>query len=400
MDRRRFLLECGRAVPAFCLLSGALGCKGSGDGHKSPESFNRPSGDTPPGGNLFEAARTHDVLGRHPTSYYEKLDAGRVKCTVCPWDCEMTEGQRGTCGVRVNEGGAVSALTHGLVCDLQVTDVSRFPLTCQIEQPVLAVGLFGCSFDCDFCLSLPRPVDFPRPEEYPMLDLSPEQVVDKALELGCGWLGLGYFEATVNHEFALDISRLAHERGLKVMMDTNGFVHPRPLQELLEHVDVVWFGLKGFSEEVYREICHGKLAPALDTIKVIEDSGTFLGLNLLLFPMSIEPKSSVEKGLDWLAENVDRDTMINVTGFVPARRMRAMPFTPEKFVKDVTARARSAGFRYVMYVDAARGVVRPGHVPCYQCGKTIIERRPDGRYTRHIADGLCTYCGAAIRLPG
>jgi len=341
MDRRRFLLECGRVAPSFLLIPGALSCKMK---QKKIDPFLEPARTENSGERLFGDARPHGELARHPSSFFQKLDAGRVKCTVCPWDCELSDGERGTCGVRINEGGSVFSLSHGLVCDLRVTDLSGFVTLCLIEKPVLFVGLFGCSFDCEFCLSLTGPIDFPRPEDYSTLLMGPEQVVDKAQELGCEWLDLGYFEPTVSYEFALDICRLAHERGLKVMMDTNGFVHPRPMKELLQYVDCVWLGLKGFSAEVYRDLCLGRLDPVLDTIKLIDDSSTYLGINLLLFPLEIEPMSSIERGLGWLAENVELDTIINLNGFVPSRRMRNMPLTPEKYVDDVIREAGKAGF--------------------------------------------------------
>ena len=39
--------------------------------------------------------------------YYEKLDGKKVQCHLCPYNCLISDGGRGACGVRVNKLGTL-----------------------------------------------------------------------------------------------------------------------------------------------------------------------------------------------------------------------------------------------------------------------------------------------------
>jgi len=44
--------------------------------------------------------------------FYEKLENGEVKCRLCPWNCKISQGERGVCGVRENREGTLYSLSY------------------------------------------------------------------------------------------------------------------------------------------------------------------------------------------------------------------------------------------------------------------------------------------------
>ena len=62
------------------------------------------------------------------TSYQRPVDQGRVQCLLCPHLCRLREGQRGACGVRINEGGEVRALNYGRVTSVALDPTEKKPL--------------------------------------------------------------------------------------------------------------------------------------------------------------------------------------------------------------------------------------------------------------------------------
>ena len=128
---------------------------------------------------------------------------------------------------------------------------------------LFSVGTFGCNLDCGYCqnAALARS----RCEELPSKYTSPEELVQTALEKKVDGIGWTFNEPTVWSEYIIEASKLAHERGLFSLLNTNGYVQREARDELLEHIELVKVDIKGFDEGTYRELCEGHLAPVLET---------------------------------------------------------------------------------------------------------------------------------------
>ena len=48
--------------------------------------------------------------------FYKKLDDRRIRCTLCPRQCEIADRERGMCGVRENREGTYYTLVHSRPC--------------------------------------------------------------------------------------------------------------------------------------------------------------------------------------------------------------------------------------------------------------------------------------------
>jgi pyruvate formate lyase activating enzyme len=48
-----------------------------------------------------------------PTTYWHRLDDGRVQYDLCPRECRLHEGQRGLCFVRARRDDAIVLTSYG-----------------------------------------------------------------------------------------------------------------------------------------------------------------------------------------------------------------------------------------------------------------------------------------------
>lgn len=70
-----------------------------------------------------------------PTTYWHRLDDGRVQCDVCPRFCKLQEGQRGLCFVRACENGQVVLTTYGRSSGFCVDPIEKKPLNHYLPAP-------------------------------------------------------------------------------------------------------------------------------------------------------------------------------------------------------------------------------------------------------------------------
>jgi len=86
----------------------------------------------------------------HEASFYEKLPENKVKCTLCPHNCIISEGKSGICKVRKNSNGILYSLNYE--CGYAFTDGgSKINLRIggskeYFEKPYF-LPIFGASLD-------------------------------------------------------------------------------------------------------------------------------------------------------------------------------------------------------------------------------------------------------------
>ncbi|MEM1691423.1 MAG: hypothetical protein QXK45_02040, partial [Thermofilaceae archaeon] len=68
------------------------------------------------------------VKGVRPARWFAKLDAGKVRCLLCPWRCVLEPERVGLCGVRMNRGGELYTLVYGMVSSMAIDPIEKKPL--------------------------------------------------------------------------------------------------------------------------------------------------------------------------------------------------------------------------------------------------------------------------------
>jgi len=328
-------------------------------------------------------------------SYYIALDGKTVQCQLCPRRCIIGEGNRGACRVRENRGGKLYTLSYGKPCALNVDPIEKLPLY-HVKPGSLRLNLAtaGCNLSCRNCFNWyisQRP-----PEEVRSFNLSPEDIIERARVEGVSFISFTYTEPTIFYEYMLDICRSAKAAGLRTLLNTNGFINPKPLKELLQYLDAVNIDLKGFTPEFYAENCSGELEPVLRSLKLVRGEGVHLEVVNLVIPTLNDDMDKVREMCLWIKHNLGTDVPLHFNRFLPAYKLTKLPFTPVETLEQARSIALEVGLEYV-YIGNV-----PGHPAantfCPGCGGKLIGRRGLTITQDNLREGRCPACG--YQVPG
>jgi pyruvate formate lyase activating enzyme len=326
-------------------------------------------------------------------SYWEPLPDKWVRCMLCPRTCVVPPGGRGYCEVRENRGGTYYTLVYGNPCAVHVDPIEKKPFFHFLPATTaFSVATAGCNLDCKFCQNWQ--ISQARPEELYNYPLSPEELVEAAIRSGSRSIAYTYSEPTIFYEYMLATAKLAHERGLRNVCHSNGFINEEPLRELCQYLDAADIDLKGFTDEYYRDMTAGSLAPVLRTLEVLREEGVHLEITTLLVPGENDDPAELSAMCLWIRENLGPDTPLHFSRFHPQHRLQNLPPTPVESLEEARRIALESGLKYV-YIGNV-----PGHEAnstyCPECGAIVIHRIGYSVDPCGLADGACSRCGTPI----
>ena len=205
----------------------------------------------------------------HEALLYEKLNEGKVKCGLCNHRCIINDNKKGICGVRENKDGKLYTLVYGRVIAENVDPIEKKPLYNFLPgTQSLSIATVGCNFRCLHCQN----ADISQSLSIKGKDLFPEEVIQHALDNNCPSISYTYTEPTIFLEYALDCMKLAHQKGLKNVWVSNGYMTKEALDLVTPYLDAINVDLKAFTEEFYQEVCGARLEPVLENLKRIKAS--------------------------------------------------------------------------------------------------------------------------------
>jgi pyruvate formate lyase activating enzyme len=336
------------------------------------------------GGNKIEC-----VEGRH----WHALADGRIQCDLCPRYCRLNDGQRGLCFVRARAGDHLMLTTYGRSSGYCVDPIEKKPLNHFLPgTPVLSFGTAGCNLTCKFCQNW----DISKSREFHTLadSASPEAIAEAAEALGCRSVAFTYNDPVIFLEYAVDAAEACHTRGIRTVAVTAGYVCAEPRAEFFRHVDAANIDLKAFTDDFYRKICGGRLAPVLETLEYLKnETNVWFELTTLLIPGENDSDAELDRMTRWVVDKLGPDVPMHFTAFHPDWKMRDKPATPPATVARARTIAYQNGVRYA-YVGNVND--RDGSSTyCHACGEVLIGR--DGYVLsdwRLTDEAYCTSCGA------
>jgi pyruvate formate lyase activating enzyme len=327
-----------------------------------------------------------------PTKYWHRLDDGRVQCDLCPRFCKLKEGQRGFCFVRMCADDAIVLTTYGRSSGFCIDPIEKKPFNHFLPgTPVLSFGTAGCNLGCKFCQNW----DISKSREIDTLadEASPERVAEAAHELDCRSVAFTYNDPVIFHEYAIDIARACHERGVQTVAVTAGEVCPEPRAEFYEHMDAANVDLKAFTEKFYSEVCAGHLEPVLDTLRYVKhETDTWLETTTLLIPGLNDSNEEIHAMTRWVVDELGPDVPMHFTAFHPDWRMMDIPHTPHETLRRARSIAKDNGVRYA-YVGNVHDP-EGSSTYCHACGEALIGRVGYEILEWHLnEEGDCAHCG-------
>jgi pyruvate formate lyase activating enzyme len=329
-----------------------------------------------------------------PTRYWHPLPDGRVQCDLCPRECKLHEGQRGLCFVRACQGGQVVLTTYGRSSGFCIDPIEKKPLYHFLPgTPVLSFGTAGCNLACRFCQNW----DISKSRETDTLTdcAGPEEIAETAARNGCRSVAFTYNDPVIFHEYAIDVARACRARGVRTVAVTAGYVNPEPRAEFYQYIDAANVDLKAFTEEYYRNVCAGELAPVLETLEYIHhETSVWLEITTLLIPGLNDSEGELDQLTRWVADHLGPDVPVHFSAFHPDWRMLDRPPTPHATLSRAREIARRNGLRYA-YTGNVHD--REGDTTwCHTCGTALIVRDWHRLLEWHLREeGRCARCGVA-----
>jgi pyruvate formate lyase activating enzyme len=328
--------------------------------------------------------------------FYTKHQKQVVQCDLCPWFCVLKPGQTGNCNVRRNENGVLVTHVFNKVAAFGIDPIEKKPLYHFIPgSQILSVGSVGCNLHCSFCqnhhISQCYVEDFGNFRE-----ITAESLTETAKGIK-GNIGIAYTynEPFTFFEFMSETAKLARAKGLKNVVVSNGYINPEPLKKLLPFIDALNIDLKAFDDDFYRKQTKGKLAPVLETLKIISTSKAHLEITNLVIPGLNDNLSEFENMVKWIAGELGNKIPLHLSRYFPQYKLTEAP-TPSKTLEDFHRIAS----KYLLYVYLGNvSNEKYSSTYCPNCGRIVVSRNNYLTIAAGVnSDKTCKYCCALINL--
>jgi pyruvate formate lyase activating enzyme len=324
---------------------------------------------------------------------YKKLDDHRVSCQLCSHRCLIPDGKFGICQVRENKGGTLYTHAYGELIAQHLDPIEKKPLYHFIPGSTsYSIAAIGCNFQCGFCQNW----QISQAEEAGALGLRPQEVkpkdvVSQAKQNASSSISYTYTEPTIFFEYALEIGQSAKKEGLHNVFVTNGYMTEEMIQMIHPYLDAANIDLKSFSDDYYRKICKGKLAPVLKSIEAMKKLNIWIEVTTLVLPGQNDSEEEMRKIAGFLA-GVDPSIPWHISRFYPQYKMEDLESTPMKVLNRAYEIGKEAGLRYVYLGN----VGQKNNTYCHQCSSLLIERLGYSIKEYKIKEGRCLHCRSPI----
>ncbi|MEI6765931.1 MAG: AmmeMemoRadiSam system radical SAM enzyme [Bacteroidota bacterium] len=325
-------------------------------------------------------------------AYFSKTDKG-IMCGLCPNACIIPEKGTGICKTRVIFDDALYAINYGNPCSINTDPVEKKPLYHFLPQTtVFSLATAGCNFNCLNCQNWQ--ISQVSPFETENYDLMPGDVVAYALKNKCTSIGYTYSEPVVFYEYVFDTAKLAHEKGLKNIFISNGYINETPLRAICKHLDAANINLKSFSDETYRKLNGGSLNTIKRNLNVFKEEGVWLEITNLVIPTWTDDMDMIKKMCDWLYNSGLGKFPLHFNRFMPAYKLTQLPVTPVETLEKARDIAINAGIEFV-YIGNVPGT-KSDDTYCPKCKKVLIERNGYTNISNNMKNGKCGFCNEPI----
>jgi len=304
------------------------------------------------------------------------------------------EGQAGFCFIRRVENRRMVSLGYGRSTGFAVDPIEKKPLNHYLPgTPILSFGTAGCNLGCRFCQNWS--ISKARLDDAGSVDVSPDDVCDLAQRQGCPSIAFTYNDPVIFAEYVIDVSQAAHQRGLRSVLVTAGYVTEEARGPLYEHADAANVDLKGFTEDFYKKITFSHLEPVLDTLKWLKrETKVWFEITNLMIPGLNDAPAETRSMCEWIMAELGPDVPLHFTAFHPDFKMLDRPHTPAATLRGARQIAREIGLHYVYTGNV--------HDPdgqttyCPGCGEALIVRDWYQILAYKIRNQSCPSCGTRI----
>jgi pyruvate formate lyase activating enzyme len=314
--------------------------------------------------------------------YYELLCNNRIRCLLCPLACVINPGETSNCKSRINIDGKLYAFNFGEMAAINLDPIEKKPLYHYYPgSKILSLGPNSCNLHCVFCQNHDLSQSGCKTTY-----LSSSDLLETAIRNNVKSVAFTYTEPITVYEYIMDCGKLFKQEGLKLVLVTNGYINQGPLKKLLPYIDAMNIDLKSMTEDFYRNICKGSLAPVLETIRIAAE-GCHLEITNLLIPELNDGIDEIDAILNFIS-HLNPNIPLHFSRYFPNWKCH-QPATSIQFLISIYERAK----KMLNYVYLGN-ILESGYsvTLCPVCKTKLIERDQFNTVILNMKGSKCSIC--------
>jgi pyruvate formate lyase activating enzyme len=292
--------------------------------------------------------------------------------------------------VNQNVDGKLKTLVYGHPVAVHVDPVEKKPLYHLLpNSKVLSFGTVGCNFKCPFCQNW----DISQTKEVnEQIEVSPEQMVELAIEHGAASIAYTYNEPTIFYPYAKDIGLIAKEKGIKNIFVSNGFESEAMVDDMATWVDAANIDLKSWDDAFYKKVLKGGLEEVKAILKRMVQKGIWVEVTTLLIEGHNDTEEQIRAMARFIAQELGTHVPWHISAFYPNYKMKEHHATKLATLLKAKAIGEEESLQYIYLGNI--GV--EGTTKCPHCQTLLISRNGYGEIVDHTKEGACPVCSNII----
>ncbi|MDD1727452.1 MAG: radical SAM protein [Methanospirillum sp.] len=310
-------------------------------------------------------------------------------CNYCERTCDIAEGISGYCRMYRSEAGAIIENYPDAFLNIYPVSSESIPMLHFYPNSIfLLVSTIGCNFACDGCISEFQTTR-PGTLEKVLTPHTPDEILAIARESSCRGITFCLNEPTVSLPTFIRLATAAKNEGFLVGCSSNGYMTEDTIRQIIPFLDFINIGLKGSSDERYRECGVVSGDPVFRNLKILHDAGVFIEVSIMyLFGREDEIYGAVDR-----IRNISQTIPIQVMRFI-ATHEELNAFQPTKEQAEAMCKTLQKTLDHVYLFNTPATSELDSRCPV--CGETIVHRVFFGPMAARVlscrSDGVCN-CG-------
>jgi pyruvate formate lyase activating enzyme len=229
-----------------------------------------------------------------------------VTCGVCPRGCKLSEGAWGFCEVRAAHHGVVQDMYRSAIgapgIKFRWGDDISWGFSGLRKGMIAEVYLPGCNLKCEFCVA-------PYLAEMGQIKGIRWVEADELVRSTAGsvdLLGFSGGEASVHVEYVTEVFSQCQSRGIRTVLETNGYMTANTARSISKCTDYVGFGLKASLDPTFYREKMGVISvhPIHEAAKIFAENGCEVMLTNLTDPNLWNDREAFENLVSWIAQDL------------------------------------------------------------------------------------------------